>query len=84
MVRNCDHCGKSYTADNRNIKRGWGLTCSKSCAAKKREKSKPGYNKYTVAENNHRREHWNDRYEDIDDDMDHLLECGSRGSFGDY
>jgi len=36
-TRNCDHCGKPYKADNRNLKRGWGLCCSKSCAAKKRE-----------------------------------------------
>ncbi len=40
MERLCDNCGKPYNADNRNIKRGWGLTCSKSCAAKKREKNK--------------------------------------------
>lgn len=44
MERNCDNCGKSYIADIRNINRGWGLTCSKSCAASKREKSKKGYN----------------------------------------
>ena len=30
-------------ADNRNLKRGWGLCCSKKCAAKKREKSRPNY-----------------------------------------
>lgn len=36
MKRNCDFCGKEYEADNRNLKRGWGLCCSKSCAAKLR------------------------------------------------
>ena len=57
--RNCDNCGKEYLADNRNLKRGWGLTCSKSCAASKREKSKPTYNAERVKRNNVRRELWN-------------------------
>lgn len=38
IERKCNICGKSYLADERNIKRGWGLCCSKSCAAKKRER----------------------------------------------
>lgn len=54
--RNCDHCGKEYFADTRNLKRGWGLCCSKSCAAKKREMSKPGYDSETVKRNNRIRE----------------------------
>jgi len=33
LERKCDFCGKIYKADNRNLKRGWGLTCSKSCDA---------------------------------------------------
>ena len=53
--RNCDNCRKEYMADNRNLKRGWGLCCSKKCAAKKREKSKPGYNPVTVRHNNLKR-----------------------------
>jgi len=44
MKRNCDYCGKEYKTDQRNINRGWGLCCSKSCAASKREKSKQNYN----------------------------------------
>jgi len=60
MKRNCDNCGKQYEADMRNIKRGWGLCCSKSCAASKREKSKPSYDPAVVAENNYKRAHWND------------------------
>ena len=59
MKRNCDHCGTEYNADERNIKRGWGLCCSKSCSASKREKSKPGYNPDRVAFNNMRRDEWN-------------------------
>ncbi len=40
MNRLCDFCKKEYNADNRNVKRGWGLCCSKSCAASKREADK--------------------------------------------
>jgi len=52
VKRKCDNCGKEYNADSRNLKRGWGLCCSKSCAASKREKSKPGYNPDRVSRNN--------------------------------
>jgi hypothetical protein len=82
-LRGCDNCKKVYYADNRNLKRGWGLCCSKACAAKKREKSKPGYNPQTVADNNYRRQHWNDNerqddsYGGLDDGLDFLSECGS-------
>lgn len=58
MKRKCDNCPKEYEADERNIKRGWGLCCSKSCAASKREKSKVGYNPERVAINNERRLNW--------------------------
>ena len=63
--RNCDNCKKEYKADNRNLKRGWGLCCSKSCAAKKREKSKPGYNEERVKSNNIRRSNWVENGKDI-------------------
>jgi len=59
IERQCDYCGKTYKADSRNIKRGWGLCCSKSCAANKREKSKKGYNAERVKRNNLRRVTWN-------------------------
>ncbi len=59
MVRNCDYCRKEYEADERNLKRGWGLCCSKPCAAHKREKLKPGYNQNRVERNNRRRTFWN-------------------------
>lgn len=59
MERKCDNCGRPYTADMRNVKRGWGLCCSKSCAASKREKSKPNYSPIRVAKNNIRRATWN-------------------------
>jgi len=82
MKRKCDICGRTYNADERNIKRGWGLCCSKSCAAKKREQAKPGYNSVTVKENNYLRENWVELHggEDCDDGIDFLCECGSRGT----
>lgn len=52
LKRDCDHCKAEYDADTRNLKRGWGLCCSKSCAAKKRESGKSGYNPEVVARNN--------------------------------
>jgi hypothetical protein len=59
MKRNCDNCRKEYEADSRNIKRGWGLCCSKSCAAKKREMLRPGYDPVRVERNNRLREQLN-------------------------
>ena len=56
IKRNCDNCGNEYKADARNLKRGWGLCCSKSCAAKKREMSRPDYDLETVERNNRIRE----------------------------
>lgn len=64
MIRNCDFCGKRYKADDRNIKRGWGLCCSKSCAARKREQAKPGYDSKRVAENNLKREGYIDFFDE--------------------
>ena len=58
IKRKCNNCGKEYMADERNLKRGWGLCCSKSCAANKREKSKPSYKKERVEANNIRRANW--------------------------
>lgn len=58
--RKCDNCGDDYNADTRNLNRGWGLCCSKSCAASKREKSKPNYNPKRVINNNIRRTNWAD------------------------
>lgn len=79
MERKCDMCGRKYNADERNLKRGWGLCCSKSCAAKKRERAKPGYDPIRVAINNERRENWVDNYGyDCDDGMDFLCDCGDR------
>ena len=52
MKRKCDCCNKEYDADIRNVNRGMGLCCSKSCAAKKRERLKPTYDPKRVAMNN--------------------------------
>lgn len=37
-TKNCHQCGEEFTPDNRNVNRGWGLCCSKSCAATLRNK----------------------------------------------
>ena len=39
IKRPCDNCTKTYIADTRDLNRGWGKCCSKSCAASAREKS---------------------------------------------
>ena len=58
--RKCDNCGKEYMADNRNLKRGWGLCCSKKCAAKKREKSRPNYYPETDYDETYNNSGWAD------------------------
>jgi len=58
IKRRCDFCWKIYDADTRNLKRGWWLCCSKSCAAKKRERNKSWYNWKKVERNNIKRENW--------------------------
>lgn len=35
------HCGNKYLAKKADLKRGWGLSCSKQCAARRREFNKP-------------------------------------------
>ena len=52
--------GVSGLTDTRNLRRGWGRCCCKSCAAQLREKNKPGYNPERVAVNNARRKFWAD------------------------
>ena len=36
----CHNCGKEFKPDKRNVARGWGLYCSKSCAATFKNKLK--------------------------------------------
>lgn len=39
IKRKCDNCGKEYTADTRNLKRGWGVVLlQKLCCPKERKK----------------------------------------------
>lgn len=35
------HCGEEYEARKADIKRGWGLSCSKRCAAIRRDFGRP-------------------------------------------
>lgn len=39
------HCGKEYSARIADLKRGWAKSCSKSCAATRREYGKPSATK---------------------------------------
>jgi hypothetical protein len=39
MVKQICRCGKTFHARQADINRGWGKTCSKACAAKKRASS---------------------------------------------
>lgn len=50
MKRNCDICGNEYNVKKSDLQRGWGLTCSKSCAAIKRENDKRVKNKKIESE----------------------------------
>lgn len=38
IKRKCDNCGKEYTADTRNLKRGWGGCVAAKVVLPKREK----------------------------------------------
>lgn len=38
--RECLYCNKEFTPDLRNVKRGWGKCCSKSCASSLKTKYK--------------------------------------------
>lgn len=76
--RKCDYCDKEYMADNRNLKRGWGLCCSKKCAANKRERSKPNYNPERFIRNNKRRENW------VENGLDNWARSKGYESYDDY
>ena len=43
QIRKCDFCLCEYIPDKRNLKRGWGLCCSKSCSGNKRELDKMNF-----------------------------------------
>jgi len=64
MKRSCDICDKQYQAKQADLKRGWGLCCSKRCAAVKRERSTGNLGIYSTLTENKRRL----RQEDKDND----------------
>lgn len=43
MACSAPGCGNTYEAKASDLKRGWGKTCSKSCAAVVRELKKKGF-----------------------------------------
>lgn len=38
IFKTCQNCSKEFKPDKRNVNRGWGLCCSKSCATSYRNK----------------------------------------------
>lgn len=44
------HCGNSYSARSADLKRGWGFSCSKRCAAIRRKYGRPRGRKITDSE----------------------------------
>jgi predicted nucleic acid-binding Zn-ribbon protein len=38
IQRTCSTCGQKFDAREADVRRGWAKCCSKSCAAKRREK----------------------------------------------
>lgn len=47
VTRACDSCKQQYQARVADVKRGWGLTCSKACASKERERLNKVFRKLT-------------------------------------
>jgi len=46
MVKVICACGKEFNARQADINRGWGKSCSKSCAAKRTNKKTGNYQRY--------------------------------------
>ncbi len=44
-------CGTVFTAREADVKRGWAKSCSKSCAAKRREKKTGNFKAYIERRN---------------------------------
>lgn len=49
MIQQTCRCGKVYSARAADIKRGWGKSCSKECAARKRT-SREASGNFRIAE----------------------------------
>lgn len=41
--RICPECNQSFTAKRSDVNRGWAVSCSKKCAAKRRERRNYNY-----------------------------------------
>ena len=51
MIIYCKNCGREKRVRVSDVKRGWGLFCSKSCKAKAQEKRTGQYRKYVYKNN---------------------------------
>lgn len=50
IERKCKWCGDDFLARKADVKRGWGVFCSKSCKAKHQEKRTGQYANYKTRE----------------------------------
>ncbi len=59
--RTCKKCQGQFMARTADVKRGWALFCSKSCKAKKQEKTTGQYRNYLQLghETSEAEEEWN-------------------------
>jgi hypothetical protein len=55
--RKCAWCRKPFQAREADVKRGWGLYCSKSCKAKKQEKRTGQYASFQASIGEHNPSH---------------------------
>ena len=53
VKRECKWCGNIFAAREADVKRGWDRTCSKSCAARLREKKTGNFARYCYEEANY-------------------------------
>lgn len=63
-------CGTVYKAREADIKRGWGKSCSKRCAAKKREGKTGNYKRFKadIKSDQDYEHHFVGGYHDFDED----------------
>lgn len=46
VERICKNCKKKFFARSADVKRGWGIFCSKNCKAKEQERRTGQYSQY--------------------------------------
>lgn len=68
LVERTCHCGKKFMAKKADVARGWAKSCSKSCAATKREKKTGNFARFcNLVEKKGRREQYGDETPEFND-----------------